>query len=238
MRENKLAIRISAKNLGALALPNACPRCAWLRLKLNHRLPFQIFPGIFSSIDSFTKNVVHAWFDRHGQAPPWLAELGPIKGYREPPHHSKFNMLIEEFNILLAGSPDGVFVRPDGSHLIVDYKTARFTGVQDDLLPMYEVQLNAYALIGESCGFTPVTGLALIYMEPMTNGVSQFHVQCRDFGFAMGFSARILRVELRPAMLAPLFERTRKLVTMSAPPKGHPGCKDCTLIKGLLSRAT
>jgi hypothetical protein len=105
------AIRISAKNLGALALPDACQRCAWLRLKLNHHLPFQIFPGIFSSIDSFTKNVVHAWFDHHGRAPSWLAELGPIKGYRHPPHYSKFNMVVEEYKILLTGSPDGVFVR-------------------------------------------------------------------------------------------------------------------------------
>lgn len=230
-------IRISAKNLGALALQDSCARCAWLRLKLNHRLPFQIFPGIFSSIDSFTKNVVHAWFDRHGQAPSWLAKLGPLKGYRHPPHYSKFNVLVGEFEILLTGSPDGVFVRPDGSHMIADYKTARFTDVQDDLFSMYEVQLNAYALIGATCGLRPITGLALIYMEPMTNGTPQFHGQCRNFGFEMGFTAKTLRVEIRPKLLTPLFARTRELVKTPTPPKARPGCKDCELIQGLLREA-
>jgi hypothetical protein len=51
-------IRISAKNLGELAMPSFCPRCFWLKLRLNNRLPFQIFPGIFSSIDSYTKTIV------------------------------------------------------------------------------------------------------------------------------------------------------------------------------------
>jgi len=54
-------LRISAKNIGALALPDFCPRCFWLKLKARNRLPFQIFPGIFSSIDAYTKRVVHAW---------------------------------------------------------------------------------------------------------------------------------------------------------------------------------
>ena len=52
-------LRISAKNLGAFALPGFCPRCFWLQLRVENRLPFQIFPGIFSSIDAYTKRVVH-----------------------------------------------------------------------------------------------------------------------------------------------------------------------------------
>jgi len=47
-------LRISAKNLGELARPEFCPRCFWLRAHAK-RLPFQIFPGIFSSIDAYTK---------------------------------------------------------------------------------------------------------------------------------------------------------------------------------------
>ena len=43
-------IQISAKNLGALALPAFCPRCFWIRMKCGGKLPYQIFPGIFSSI--------------------------------------------------------------------------------------------------------------------------------------------------------------------------------------------
>ena len=51
-------LRIFAKTLGELALPGFCPRCFWLKMH-TRQLPFQIFPGIFSSIDVYTKRVVH-----------------------------------------------------------------------------------------------------------------------------------------------------------------------------------
>lgn len=72
----KEQIRISAKNLGAVALPDFCPRCFWIKLKLHNRLPFQIFPGIFSSIDSYNKRIVHSWFDKHNAPPAWMRALG------------------------------------------------------------------------------------------------------------------------------------------------------------------
>ena len=56
-------IRISAKNLGYTALSDFCPRCYWLRLKTGFSLPYQSFPGIFSSIDAFTKHCVHSMID-------------------------------------------------------------------------------------------------------------------------------------------------------------------------------
>ncbi|MEE9296701.1 MAG: PD-(D/E)XK nuclease family protein [Phycisphaerae bacterium] len=227
-------IRISAKNLGALALPGSCPRCNWLKLHLGHKLPYQIFPGIFSSIDGFTKRVVHTWFDEHGAPPAWLDPLGTIVGYREPPHFSKFNMLNEDHGVLLTGAADGILVRDDGSFVIVDYKTAKFSGAQDELLPMYEVQLNAYAAIGEHCGFAPVTGLALIYMEPMSDGQTCFEGQCCEYGFDMGFSAHVINVQLNADMLSPLLARVRAEHDRPAPPRRHPGCKDCNLTDWLV----
>ena len=228
------AIRISAKNLGALALPNCCLRCFWLRLRMQHRLPFQSFPGIFSSIDVFTKRVVHAHFDQHGRAPDWLSDLGEISGYHEPPHYSKFNTLDEEYNILITGTADGIFDRTDKSILIVDYKTARFTGKQDSLFPLYEVQLNAYAMIGECCGFSPVSGLALIYMEPMTDA-GQDRRQCRAFGFEMGFNAHVLEVDVDPSLVRPLLAKTRKICESRVAPPSRPGCKDCRQVEELVS---
>ena len=67
-------IRISAKALGELALPTFCARCFWLKRKMRNRLPFrQPLPGVFSAIDSITKEVVHGIFDAHDHLPPWLA---------------------------------------------------------------------------------------------------------------------------------------------------------------------
>ena len=47
--------KVCAKTLG---MPSFCPRCFWLQM--HYKLPYQIFPGIFSNIDSYTKNLVHS----------------------------------------------------------------------------------------------------------------------------------------------------------------------------------
>ena len=205
---------------------------------MNHRLPFQIFPGIFSSIDAYTKRVVHAYFDEHDGPPSWLSDLGLIVGYREPPHFSQFNYVDAEHNILLTGMPDGILVRADRSYIIIDYKTAKFTATQDKLFPMYEVQLNAYAAIGEHCGFDPVTGLVLLYMEPMTNVRAGLDQQCRDYGFDMGFSAHVLSIDLNPDALDPLLAQTRELFQLPGPPPSRPDCKDCDLTERLIALVT
>ena len=231
--------RISAKNLGALALPDFCPRCFWIQTHCGNKLPYQIFPGIFSSIDSYSKRVAHGWFDRHHSAPPWLAGLGEIKGYRNPPHHTKFNVLIQDVSVLVSGTPDGVFVRADDSFLIIDYKTARFTEYQDELFPMYDAQLNAYAFIGERCGFSPVTGLALIYTEPVTDdraAASDAHTL--SDGFSMDFSAKILHVKIDPEQPPQLCRRAREIYDLEAPPCSRADCENCGLLEGLIQVAS
>lgn len=221
-----------------MALGHFCPRCFWLRLHLNNKLPFQIFPGIFSSIDSYTKNIIHTFFDIHGKFPIWLDCLGPPVNYQKPPHFSKFNIVDGENNVLLTGTPDGVFVKPDKSYMIVDYKTARYTGKQDELIPKYEVQLNGYAMIGEQRGLHPVSELALIYFEPVTNDEAVRDVaNCGDTGFLMGFAARVHRVELDLSGVKPLLAKTREIYEMSKAPSGRAGCKDCQLLDGLITIA-
>ena len=130
-------IQISAKNLGEVAMPNFCPRCFWLKLRLSNKLPFQIFPGIFSSIDSYTKNIINGYFDKHNRFPSWLDILGNLIEYKKPPHFSKFNIIDDENNIKLTGVPDGIYVKDDHSHVIVDYKTARFSKYQEDELLLF-----------------------------------------------------------------------------------------------------
>jgi len=229
-------LRISAKNLGELALPNFCPRCFWIKQRAAGKLPFQIFPGIFSSIDSYTKKLIHGYVDGHAGFPGWLGELGGLTGYLEPPHFTRFRTLDEPSGVILHGTPDGVFTRRDGSYLIVDYKTAKFTGGQDRLLPMYEVQLNAYAAIGERSGLVaPVSGLALIYMEPVTHEQAASDAgNQRPDGFAMGFAAHIHPVALEPDVIPTLLKRVAELVSLENPPAGRPGCEDCARLSGLL----
>jgi hypothetical protein len=93
-----MRLQISGKDLGALAMKGFCPRCFWISRRA--RLPWQIFPGIFSSIDSYSKKVVHGQFDKSGM-PGWLAPLGELKGYKDPPSAQRFRVPVEEHGLLL-----------------------------------------------------------------------------------------------------------------------------------------
>ena len=227
------ALQISGKDLGYLAQPRFCPRCFWIQRRA--KLPWQVFPGIFSSIDSYSKKVVHGHFDRAG-APAWLAPLGELKGYKDPPSAHRFRVPVEAHGILLTGAPDAVFERADGTLVIADYKTSRYTEGQDRLLPVYRVQLNAYAYIARCLGWSPVAMLALIYTEPVT-GEDAAREGTRNDGFAMGFAAKIIEIEKDEAMLPPLFARAAGIHALASPPAPRDGCADCAhfeKIRGML----
>ena len=236
--ERSESIRISAKTLGELELPNFCPRCFWIKLHCNHKLPYQIFPGIFSSIDSYTKKITNMHFEQHQRVPDWFGGFGSLGKPMKVPHYSKYSVIDAESNVLLTGVPDEILHKSDGSYFIVDYKTAKFTGNQDKLLPMYEVQLNAYAYIGERVGFKPISGLGLIYYEPQT-GISTEEVDSfiLDDGFFLHFSGKLLPIELKPDNIPRLLNRVREIHELSQPPNGVEGCKDCQLLDTLLSIA-
>lgn len=233
-------LRISAKDLGVLALRNFCPRCFWIRMHCANKLPFQIFPGIFSSIDSYTKKVTNVHFDRYSKLPSWLEELVKLGKPVKVPHYSKFSVLDEESDVVLRGAPDEILQKDDGSHIIVDYKTAKFTKTQDSLLPLYQVQLNAYAYIGERQGFDPVSGLALVYMEPQTDlAPDQLDTLVKEKGFLMAFDGHVLEVGLEAdKMIPPLLKEVRTIHDFESPPPGNQGCRDCQLLDGLIATAT
>ena len=232
-----MALQISGKDLGALALKGFCPRCFWISRRT--KLPWQVFPGIFSSIYSYSKKVVHGHFDARG-APAWLAPLGELKDYKDPPSAQKFRVPVEEHGLLLTGAPDAVFERVDGTLVIVDYKTSRFTPHQDRLLPVYRVQLNAYAYIARRLGWSPVSSLALIYTEPVTDDAAAVQEAARrEDGFAMGFAAKIFEIEKDERMLGPLFAEAARIHALEAPPAAREGCGDCVVfekIRGLLGK--
>ena len=232
-----MALTISGGDLGYYASSRFCRRCAWVRLHVKP-LPYQSFPGIFSSIDRYNKLVVNSYFERHGSLPSWLGGLGKVEASINPPHWSAYSILDADSGVTLRGEADAIFKMTDGSYTIVDYKTSRYTPYQERLFPLYEAQLNAYALIGEQCGLEPVTGLALIYTEPATSdddaageGVH------RDDGFAMGFVANVVPVELNTSIIGPLLVRVRDILDSDISPFGRRNCRNCRLLKDLLDVA-
>lgn len=230
-------IRISAKNLGQVGLEGFCLRCYWIKLK-SKNLPWQIFPGIFSSIDAYTKRVTHAIIDSRGKGTTinyeWLSEMGDIVAYRKAPHWSKFTANIQEYGITLSGVVDDILVTDSDSIIIPDYKTAKYTANQDKLLPMYQIQLNSYAVIAEACGISPVTGLYLVYFEPITDEDSATKYKTAQ-GFDMAFKAFPLNVPIDRTQLNEAMETTRTIYDMVKPPEPKTDCKDCQIFDEIYS---
>ena len=233
--ESQMGLSISATALGAYGSGRFCERCAWLRLHVKS-LPYQSFPGIFSTIDRYNKLIVHSYFDRARSLPTWLGQLGEVESYVDPPHWSRFKVLDKETGVTLRGEADGIFKMADGSFAIVDYKTAKYTPGQMGLFKSYVVQLNAYAFIGQRLDLAPVGQLALVYMEPVTDErTAKMPHLVDDLGFSMGLSATVVPVDLMPEeLIPPLLRQARKLSEMDSPPHGTQACKDCEAVDTLV----
>jgi hypothetical protein len=228
-------IRISAKNLGAVAMPSFCPRCFWI-ISHAEKQPFQIFPGIFSSIDTYSKKVTSHYYKDHHKLVKWLTKVGLTGKPVKIPHYSDFNILDAGTKILLTGVPDEIIQLSDGSYAILDYKTAKFTGHQDELMPMYDVQLNAYAYIGERTGFKPVSRLMLIYYEPVTDiAAGEIDDLIYGNGFRMSFSGKTLEIPINTKKIPALLRTVRKIHDLRKPPKGLEDCGDCQALEELIA---
>lgn len=227
-------LRISAKKLGALAMPNFCPRCFWIRTHMETETPFSVFPRIFNDIDGYVKRVVDGWLVDRRTAPPWLTKLGDITGSIAPPKSSKFQMPIGE-KITLCGEADAIFALGNGTLCIADYKTAYHRGTDDPLYPTYYIQLNAYAVLAEHLGFGQVSKLALVYTEPMTSDLSARQNDIRrDDGFALGFRAEILEIPLNRQAVIDFAYAAHKLYTAIVAPKPTGTCIDCERTAALI----
>jgi len=224
-------IRISAKVLGQMAMPDFCERCFWIKLHTK-ALPWQIFPGIFSTIDAYTKKIVHEWIDQKKGVvvPEFLKDYG-VTGYQKCPHWSKFK-IETKYGITLSGAADDIWTVPDGI-VIPDYKTAKFTANADKLLPMYRVQLNGYAKIAEGIGMGPVVGIPLIYMVPQTEPEDVKTGWGMD-RFKMDFVPHVLHLDFQD--IDPLIERARKIYDGTIP-SGADKCKDCSAMDEIIRGA-
>jgi hypothetical protein len=235
-------IRIGAKDLGAMAMPDFCPRCFWIKQKAKP-VPFQIFPGIFSTIDSYTRKIVHASFDQTGKPPSWLPILKNAFKYLKVPHWRQFKRVDPATGITVSGVMDDLFECVNGTLIIPDYKTAKFTANQDKLYPMYVGQLNTYAWIQRSLSELPIASLCLIYFQPVTDPPDPPNPQDKrpawpitkynPMGFDMAFSAHTLEVEQLPRLVPDLLLQAKKILTEPEPPPSLHGCKDCDNIERL-----
>lgn len=203
-----------------------------MRAKLAWKSPWAIMPGIFSSIDAFSKRVILAYFEKNGHFPPWIAGRWSDARPLPTPHHSTFRLRDPATGIVLTGVPDLMLGLPNDRLAILDLKTARFSDHQDALLPMYRVQLTGYALIAEGLGMGHVEALGLVYGEPPANDDNTgLDALVSDMGFSMPFKATSLPIELDRALIPPLLKKAKEILEMENPPEGREGCKECQLVE-------
>lgn len=204
---------ISAKDLGKLALSDFCPACFWIERKLGK--PPALFPSIFSLIDVMTKKNVHWTFFNKEKAPDWL----PLEDIKEVYEGDvSFKLPVEAGNWILTGRPDDIFLMKDKTYHIVDYKTAKFTGKQDELFPLYEIQLNAYAFLAERYGLNPVSKLSLVYCEPDQESAEKEEL-------AWKFKIYRLEVGLNQDKVLRMLSKAREIIEEPNPPKSRACCK-------------
>ncbi len=226
--------QISGKNLGALALEDACERCFWIKTRIKWNTPFSIFPGIFSTIDSYTKHVIEDYLECNQFSLPWLKSLGPLARVLPGYSPKKFRLVLPELDVILTGAPDGMFETTDGKLIIVDYKTARYTEGQDALLPMYEAQINAYARIAEEgLSLGKVSKLALIYFEPQTE-LENYAQHVGKDGFSMMFNPKIHEIVLKKNLISNLIKKALSINLYVTPPPVSKECKDCSKMDAVL----
>jgi len=221
MFENTRLKYIGVKDLGNLILPDFCPRCFWFE---RHFGPFPTrFPGIFSVLDSVSKKSVHHSFYQRKKLPDWLNIPDVVRelsleqiGKVEMCQNRKYLVLLhKKSNWILRGSPDAVFELQDKTLHIVDFKTARFTSTQDELFPLYEIQLNGYALLAHK---VPTSRLSLVYCEPN----SQLD---NDVDFNLRFTTKIVDIKINPKIIPGLLIKARQIVDQKTSPPARPNCR-------------
>ncbi|HOK00680.1 MAG TPA: PD-(D/E)XK nuclease family protein [Candidatus Pacearchaeota archaeon] len=211
---------IGPKDLGNLILPTFCPRCFWYE---RHYGPFPArFPGIFTVLDGVSKKSVYRSFQTRKKLPDWLNlpsvkrrvlldEIGAVQNFQ---NRKYLIALHKRSGWYLRGAPDSVFELENGTLHIVDFKTARFTSKQDELYPLYEVQLNGYLLLSSKY---PVSKLSLVYCEPKQELKD-------DIKFNLEFEAKIIDVDLKPNIIPELLMKAREIVDLEKPPEAIPNC--------------
>lgn len=214
-------IKISAKVLGEIAMDDFCPRCFWIKLH-SKKLPWQIFPGIFSSIDAYTKKVAHNWINSK-RRPDFFDILGVV-GFQKTPHWSKFFRDVPEYGLTISGGCDDIWTLKDGGIHIPDYKTAKYTKNQDKLLPMYQKQLNVYGWIADGQG-EDVRGLSLIYMEPITDEKSSLGETLPEI-FKMRFQPTYVPIDMDLDGLLETIKTAREIYDGPIPDSTD-SCKNC-----------
>lgn len=225
IKEDKKLKYIGVKDLGNLAKPDFCPRCFWYE---RHFGPFpSFFPGIFNLIDRNLKNSVWQRWKKERKLPSWLKIKNVERiltadkiGTVEEKHRQKYLIAYHpKSGFILRGAPDLILELKDNTLHIADFKTARFKEEDNQFLPVYEAQLNGYALLATKFS---VSRLSLVYFNPLLKTPPEIFT---EDNFKLSFEPQIVSVQIKPKLITDLLMKTKEILIQKTPPPPKENCR-------------
>jgi CRISPR/Cas system-associated exonuclease Cas4 (RecB family) len=217
VEENEKLKYIAVKELGNLAKEDFCPRCFWYE---KHFGPFpSLFPGVFNVIDRNLKSSVWLRWKKERKLPEWL-KVDNVEsvltadsiGTVEKIHKQKYLVALhKKSGLILRGAPDLILKLKDNTLHIIDFKTSQFKE-GDQFLPMYEVQLNGYALLATKM---KVSKLSLVYFNPTNEIPDEILIESN---FKLGFGPKIVPVEIKSGLITNLLMKAKEILNLKTPP--------------------
>lgn len=217
---------MGVKDLGNLTKEDFCPRCFWYE---RHFGPFPgIFPGVFNVIDRNLKSSAWLSWKNNRKLPAWLKiddveriltaeSIGTIEeGYKGQKYLIAQH---KQTGLILRGAPDLILQLKDHTLHIIDFKTGRFKEEGDQFFPIYEAQLNGYALLSTKI---PVSKLSLVYFNP-TNEISAEILTEKNFKLA--FEPKTVPVEIKSGLVSGLLIKAKEILDLKTPPQAKENCR-------------
>jgi CRISPR/Cas system-associated exonuclease Cas4 (RecB family) len=237
MDENERLKYIGVKELGSLAKDDFCPRCFWYEKRFG---PFpSFFPGVFNVIDRNLKSSVWLRWKKEKKLPVWL-KIENVEGILttdkigkvEEKHGQKYLVALhKKSGLILRGAPDLILKLKDNTLHIIDFKTGKFKEEKDQFLPMYEVQLNGYAILATKM---KVSQLSLVYFNP-TNDIPEEIFTAENF--MLSFGPKMISVEIKTGLITNLLMEAKKILESKSPPLPKENCRGtCFYIEKIIKR--
>jgi hypothetical protein len=231
-------LSISVRNLGIVNLSSYCPRCFKFLLHLRFHPPFRKGGGaIFRWMEDIERSVVLHHLEKSGSLPKEFAPFCDCKKPIEfPKHWSKFRYMHDK-GAMIHGIPDQIFELEDGTLCVIDYKTARRKGEDDEFLPIYKAQVIGYANIAEKgLKLGTVSKGGLLYWEAQHEAVRENPEQFYSYGeITVPFIPQPFEITIDYKLLDQLLDEALDVWNSSSEPEARIGCDDCKAIAALLA---
>lgn len=209
--------RVSPSKIGNLL---ECPKCLWLYYREGLARPEGIFPSLPGGMDGLLKE----YFDKYrntNDLPPEVEgkiegklfkDAEKIKIWRS--RNGGLQAEFPEFNILLKGLIDDLFVTPDNKYIVFDFKTRGYP-IKEDTHSFYQQQLDLYALLFKKNNLAPANFGYLLFFYPVSYGEG-----------AAKFETELVKMDVSPDRGYEIIKKVHRIIMGDKPPSGS-DCEYC-----------